>query len=647
MDYKDFDASVAKQARKEKQAPDDPGFWFKETEPDKRAQALVAAAAVLKESSKYREQANLRHARMYGNFDVTSFDSRAYHRSASSPLNKMSLNVVASCIDTLASKIAKTKPMPSFLTEGGSYPQQRAAKHLDKFTLGLFNETRVHQFGAKVAFDSLIFDQGCLKIYLEDGRVCVDRVFPGELFVDDMDGVYQKPRQMLQRKLIDKEVLLARYGEDGKVREAISRAMPPANAYEEGFGDCVEVWEAWHLASGKKAKDGLHCIAIDGCELFCEQWKLKTFPFAFLRFSDRVLGFWGQGLAERLAGIQIEINRLLRSVSEQLRRRGRGRMYAPLNSINPKHITNSGPDIVFYKGSVPPTQDNTGVVAREEFEQLDRLYQKAFQEAGISELSAGAKKPSGLDAAVALREFNDIETERFSMFGKAWEQLFMDFTEIALEMLEQEGLSGYKVRAPNRHSYDELTFGDLKYEDDKFIIQMYPVSSLPNTPSAKYQRVKEMLADGFIDMTTAKRLMDFPDIDAENNLSAAASDDVDATISAIIDETPPRYIAPTEVTDLTLLAERSTAAFLRAKHQKEMEPERLQMLETLMDAAKDMLLLSMQPSPGMAPMEGEAAPAPGAPPPQQQNIAGITGGIDVNVNPNGATAPTVPPLIGA
>lgn len=651
MSYTDYEQTLGKKGRANTKSPDDPGYWFKETDELKRAQALIAAATVLKEASTQREQANLRHVRMYGNFDLYSFDARKYQHSVNSPLNKMSLNVVAACVDTLAAKIAKTRPLPSFLTEGGSYPQQRAAKRSNKFALGLFNETDVHRKGSECFYDSLICDIGALKLYVdpETNRLCVDRVFPGELFVDATDGIYRKPRQIMQRKLIDREVLLSQYGEDNTKREAILKAMPPADAYEEGFGDCIEVWEAWHLSSGKKAKDGKHCIAIDGCELLCEPWKLKSFPFVFIRFSNRVLGFWGQGLTERLTGIQIEINRLLRSISEQLRRRGKGRLYAPLHSINPSHITNSGPDIVFYKGAVPPTQDNTNVVAREEFEQLDRLYQKAFQEAGISELSAGSKKPSGLDAAVALREFNDIETERFSMVGKAWEQFFMDFTELAFEMLQHEGLGAYKVRAPNRRSFDELTFSDLEYAEDKFIIQMYPVSSLPHTTSAKYQRVKEMMADGFVDMMTAKRLMDFPDIDAEDNLAAAASDDVDATLSAIIDESPPRYIPPTEVTDLTLMAERSTAAFLRMKHQDEVEEERLLMLMNLMDATKNLLQKSMAPPPG-APMPGAEvdggppAASPGMMPPG--NVAGFTGGLNVNVQSGADAAPAVPPLIG-
>lgn len=646
MDYTDFEKNTAERARKQDRSAEDPGFWFNETDPDNRAQALIDAANVLKESSTYRQQSNLRHARLYGNYDLTSFDARSYGRSASAPQNKISLNVVASCIDTLSAKIAKTRPMPSFLTENGSYPQQRAAKRLDKFSMGLFNETQVHQVGVEAFMDGLKFDVGAMKLSFKDKRICVERVFPGELFVDDTDGMYRKPRQIMHRKLVDRAVLLAEYGDNPKATEAINAALPPANAYEEGFGDCIEVWEAWHLASGKKTRDGMHCIAIADCELYCEEWKLPCFPFVFFRFSNRVLGFWGQGLAERLSGIQIEINRLLRSISEQLRRRGRGRLFAAVGSINPNHITNAGPDIVFFKGPQAPIQDNVNVVAREEFEQLDRLYQKAFQEAGISELSASAKKPSGLDAAVALREYNDIETERFSLVGKAWEQMFMDFTETALLMLKHEGLGGYSVRAPNRRVYEEISFGDLEFEANKFIIQMYPVSSLPHSTSAKYQRVKEMMADGFVNKMTAMRLMDFPDIDAENNLAAAAADDVDATISAIIDETPPRFIPPTEVTDLTLLAERSTAAFLRARHMKDMDKERLDMLMELMDASKNMLMASMTP----VPPPGAAAPMPGDPAQggmPQQNITGFTGGIDVNLNQGGGqSAPSVPPLIG-
>ena len=217
------------------------------------------------------------------------------------------------------------------------------------------------------------------------------------------------------------------------------------------LSNMVEVWEAWHLPSSKTAGDGWHSIVVGDVELVGEPWTHDFFPFVFLRFSNRVLGFWGQGVAERLSGIQVEMNRLIRSVSEQLRRKGRGRIYAPYGSkIVPAQLTNGVADIVTYSGGVPPTIDNSNAVAPEEFNQIERLWRFAFQVIGISELSAAAKKPSGLDAAVALREFNDIESERFADLQGRWDQLFLDLAEICIELVSANGGRGYKQKLPNK-----------------------------------------------------------------------------------------------------------------------------------------------------------------------------------------------------
>lgn len=633
----------------------EPGYWWLETNSDDRANRICTAAELLTQNAEDRQQANLRHARLYGNFDSVGLGIRNYTQSASIPQNKISLNVVAACVDTLQAKIAKNKPRPSFLTDGGAFKEQTQAKALDKFTRGWFYESKIYLEGAKVFRDGCIFDVGALHIYrdFDSGRVCVERVLPDELFVDDAEAVYGKPRQMFRRKFVSRDQVEAfAYGKDGKcdkeMLERIREAKPPQDAEQRGFGDVLEVWEAWHVPSKKGAGDGIHVIAIKGCELYSEEWTKEYFPFAFFKFSERTMGFWGQGLAERLSGIQLEINRLLRSVSEQLRRKGRGRIFAKIGSkVNPAHITNGIADLVFYTGDTPPVVDNANAVAAEEFMQLDRLYQRAFQEAGISELSAGAKKPSGLDAAVALREFNDIESERFIMVGKAYEQFYMDAAQIALDMIA-DSPGDYKVKLIGKHRTETLNWKDVDLDRDRYVMQMFPVSSLPQTPAYRYQRVKEMMADGFIDKATADRLLDLPDIEHENNLRTASLDDVDATIADILERPEPRLRPAEELQNLGLLLERATAAYLRVRH-TDIEPERINLLITLIDQAKD-LSLPPEPISPEAPLPGEPGPAgmggmpvgPGGAP-----IA-VNPTINMDVDPNFAppVAPTAPPIVG-
>lgn len=627
--------------------------WWQEKDPEERAHGVIDMAKGLEDAASQRLQANLRHARLYENVELDGLTGTDYAqalvRQALYGAGIMRLNVVAACIDTLMAKIAKNKPRPNFLTSGGSWKMQRKARSLDKFMRGLFYETRVHDKAKDVFLDAETFGTGLLHVYdADDKRLDCERVIPSEIFVDDTDAMYGAPRTMFRKKRIQREVLVSMFP---KHADAILTAAESEDASDstakEARTPSIDVWEAWHLPSKKDAGDGLHCITIDGTELFCEEWKLDCFPFVRLPFKKRTLGFWGKGVAESLVGIQVELNRLVLSISEQLRRKGKGRIFLQLGSkVNPNQLTNGIGDIVYYTGS-PPVVDNSNVVSPEEFMQVDRLYQKAFQEVGISELSAAAKKPSGLDAAVALREFSDIESERFALVHQAWETFFLDYAALCLKLIsKQYGWEGYKIQMPSKRYTITVDWKDIDLDEDSYVMQMFPTSSLPQTPAARYAKVKEMRQDGFISDAVAKRLLEFPDIEAEMNLGNAAIDDADAVISAILDEEEPELLPIEPYQDLELIIERATAAYLFARHFPDIEKERLDLLRQLIDNAAALLAPPAPPAgapmPG-APMDPAAMGAPpmagpGAPMPTMANVG------NVNIDAAPPVAPAVPPV---
>ena len=624
-----------------------PGFWWQEQDATARAGRVSATGMELKNQQMSRKQMNLHHARLYGNYDIRSFDAATYNQNLVLMYDeKIALNVVAACTDTLTSKIAKSKPKPSFQTNGASWAMQQKARNLDKFMRGVFYETKAYSIAPKCFQAACIFGTGAIKVFIDSDskRLKLEHTFIDEIYVDDVDGKYGAPRQLLQRKLVQKDVLLATLGKD-LTEEQCHRIMGAGTPGEAStsmkpLSNVVEVWEAWHLPSSSESKDGWHSIVVADVELVGEKWEHDFFPFVFLRFSNRVLGFWGQGVAERLSGIQVELNRLIRSVSEQLRRKGRGRIMVPIGTkIVPEQLTNGVADIVRYSGGVAPVVDNNNAVAPEEFMQIERLRQFAFQEIGMSELSVAAKKPSGLDAAVAMREFNDIESERFADLQNRWDQMFLDLAEICIAMVAAQGGRGYKQRLPNKRFIVELDWADIGLERDDFIMQMFPASSLPTTPAARYQRVKEMMQDGFIDKAVAQRLLDFPDIEAEENLGNAAIDDVDCVIGYILDAETPKLLLPDEFQNLDLLVQRGTAALLYAKHHGADE-ERLDMLRELITAAGRAKVSMMPPPPPAPGPDMGAAPPAGGPP--------MPGGPMVpNVDINMPVQPAVPPLVAS
>ncbi len=643
MDYRSAQYLKEKPEKRGRVGYVQPRWW--EVPEDEMAQAVCDVGTALDENSGDRFASFVRHARLYENCELDSLAGKDYAtaivRQIITGYGLMTFNVAAACVDTLAAKIAKNRPRPNFLTSGGSWDKQMKARRLDKFMRGLFYETRVYQKGQHVFVDGCEFGTGFMHVFeAEDGRLDCERVLPSEIFVDDLDGQYGCPRQLLRRKYVPRDILVALFPKKAEeIMEAGKKVeSSDLTAAPEVVENTVEVWEAWHLPSGNKAKDGKHVIAIDNCILMCEPWKIQKFPFVMFRYKRRTTGFWGKGVVESVAGIQIELNRLVRSISDQLRRKGRGRTFVAMGSkVNPAHLTNGVGDIIYYTGQ-PPTVDNNNAVAPEEFMQIDRLYQRAFQEIGVSELSAAAKKPSGLDAAVALREYNDIESERFALVHQAWEQFFLDYAELCLDLIKtQYGWGGYEIKLPNKQHMILVDWKDIDLDRDSYVMQMFPTSSLPQTPAARYAKVKEMMQDGFIDKPVAQRLLEFPDLEAESNLGNAIIDDADATISAILDAPEPELRPLEPYQNLDLIIQRANAAYLYARHNGCPE-ERLSLLRNLIDNATAQKAAVMAPPAPPAAPPAPAAAGGAAMPPMVQG--------DLTVNAAPSVQPAVPPVLG-
>lgn len=630
--------------------------WW-EMDKDDMASGVVDTGEAILSNSGERHAALVRFARLYENCDFEGLSGRDFSASVMRQLmtgaGMMSLNVGASCVDTLKAKVTKNRPKPTFLTSGASWKKQIQARNLEKWCRGYFYETKVYQKAPQVAVDSYEFGTGFLQVFPKgkDSKLDCERVLPNEILVDDLDGQYASPQQMIRLKWVNRDVLKRMFPEHMEAIDSAGRGeqLDTVNANSEVIEDTIKVYEAWHLPSSPGAKDGKRAIVIDGAVLLCEEWKIDKFPFVVIRFKKRTTGFWGKGVIETVQPIQVELNRVVRSISRQMHRKGKGRTWIQVGSkVVASHLTNNdGGDIGMYVGT-PPVIENGNAIAQEEFNYVLQLRQQAFQEVGISELSAAAKKPSGLDAAVALREYSDIESERFAPSHQDWEQFFLDFAELSVDLItKQYGWKGYKVLVPGRRDLLEVDWADVDLQRDDYVMQMFPTSSLPQQPSARYQKVKEMMQDGFIDKPVAQRLLEFPDIEAESNLGNAMIDDVDATISAILDNDKPELMPLEPYQNLDLIIQRGTASYLYARHRGCPE-DRLSLLRNLIDnaTAQKAALMAPPPMPGMGTPGAMPPGAPmGAPPAGGPPMAGgpqITNTL--NVPP--PVIPAVPPMIG-
>lgn len=564
-------------------------FYWWEADKGKAHEAVFAFLKKLDQDQEFRSSANYKHMRLYGNYDFYNLKNYQYFKSepSASIQNRVTMNIVQSMVDTVVSKVTKNKPKPMFLTNEGQFSDQRKAQKLNKFIEGQFQTTKMYEKSDISFLDSCIFGTGAMKIFRKGTEICVERVFPDEIIVDDHEAIYGDPRQIHQRKYMHKEVVKKMFPKVNPliIERAMTDTLLPLETTMRTDSDMILIVESWRLPDARGGDNGKHTITIGNHTLLEEPWEKDYFPFVFHRWSLRQLGFWGQGLAEQLTGLQLEINKILRTIQVSMHLVSVPKVFVEMGSkVVSSHLDNKIGGIVEYSGAAPiPGQ--LGTIPKELFDHLDRLYVKAFEIAGVSQLSATAAKPAGLNSGKALRIYNDLETERFMSVMKRYEQVFLDAARIMIDLAKEiaEIEPNYEVKLKGKEFFETIKWKEIDLEDDKYVMSLFPTSALSTTPSARMQDVQELMEAGFIAQDEALKLLDFPDLKAHTGMKIAPGEDIDRTIERFIDKGT--YETPEPYQDLALGIQKMQDAYLLYKTKSTPE-ERLELFRRWIEDAR-------------------------------------------------------------
>ncbi len=452
------------------------------------ANAIFTTVEYLDDQQQSRHELYLSNLRLYSNRAAMSLSGKEFMEGADGG-QRIRLNVVKSAIDTAVAHIATQKPRPLYLTKGGSYENRVRAENLTKFMLGQFKYMSRYPQGLQIFRDGLVFGPGIEKFYADahrNGRICSERVFPDEIVVDEEEAKTGDPRQMFQVKDIPREVLVAQFPKFEKDIAHAPRIREERTVYT-GLSEPATVIEAWHLPSGPKARDGRHVICIGNKVLFDEEWKLESFPFAIFNWSDPILGWSGISVAEELAPIQLEINYIAQKI-QRLMTLATSLVWKEKGSGTGRVINKDWAQYE-YSGK-PPIFQNVSSVSAEYFNHLDRLYQRAFEIVGISQLAAQSQIPAGLESGAAIKVYNDVGTKRFQHVAQRWEQFHLDAAERIYDVAR--GLRGTKVLAQGDHDIEEIDFQQAYLERDKYTLQVYPANLLPEEPAGQVDAIAQL-----------------------------------------------------------------------------------------------------------------------------------------------------------
>lgn len=629
-DFRDMRRNGEK-PRDDRASQDSPQRWWTSKEAD-IADSVIGTVGLLEGAQAERVKQLVVNARLYGNSAVVGGAARARERlvrsSSGGSSGRISFNAIGSIVDTLVSRIGSERPRPYYLTSGGSYRQQRRAKLANRFTEGVFYETKTYGIGRRCARDSFVWGDGLMGVFPRAKKLVHERVLGNELWVDELEAAMGQPRNMYRLKTVDRDVLAAEFGDDKEAVRAIEGAtrITDSRARSGDTSNMVRVIESWHRAAEDQHGElvgGAHSIVLDGgadgssAVLVRDGWDYDFFPFAKLPWCERAVGYWSQGICEQLQADQIELNKELYFIQRSLHLASTVKVFLKAGSkVVKEHISNEVGAIIEHTGDAPvffvPQPAHPML-----FENVNSIIDRMYRRPGASELSATGKKPAGLNSGRALREFDDINSDRHKSYSMQLEDFYLEVARLDAAFAGE--LGGYSVRVPGRGSFDRVDFRDIgKFDEDDFVRQCFPVSSLPRDPAGRLQTIQEYIQAGFLTPRQGRRALDFPDLDTIESLANAQEDLLSKVLDDILDKGTYRPPEPTD--DLSLAKEMVLESIQRYRQYDDAEYEKLDMLRRWNSQVDTLVKRAMAPPPQLTALPGGAQGAPqpqtpqGAPP---------------------------------
>jgi hypothetical protein len=632
---------------------------------------LAGAFRTVREECAWRVDADEYHLGLYCASDKPGVKGNSRRGYEYGPAT-LPYNLCRSAVDTLQTKIAKHRPLPQVLTQRGNWKNQKRAKKMAQFLEGEFYRQRIYEQHAKsIIRDALIFGRGALKVWSEGRRIKVERAHPWELFADEWDARYGSPRNLYHCRSVDKGVLKETYArtESGGWKKSILESIETAGRFDlddhwASNGGCtvdrIDIIEAWHLCDrpeehaqaedleepsdeepdpktgepraqgdqpAKHKCTGRHVVATTSGTLIDEPWEYDYFPYVVLNYNEAVVGVWGHGLVEQLEGYQYEINQSSERLSEMFHLSGVMVAVPDTAKITDQSIRN-GIHILRHAAGGKPEVHQMDLVNEHVRIRPRELTEDGLNDAGLSQMSVQSQKPTGIDSGIGLQTLDDIETERFMVFGRAYEtwnvELGRRFIDCAKQIAAAYG--DHAVSVPMKGGLLSLRWNDVYV--DGVELRAFPTSLLPTQPAARLERLVmlwERQVPGF-DSEAVLRHMDNPDIQGAIDEQLSAKFVVDEMIEKMLEAEEEEgeaaaYVAPTAYQPWQWAAERAQAKLNKAtldgvpEFNAELLRQYIRHCEKMIDddmAKKAAQAAAMNPAPPMGGPVNDMGADPGA-----------------------------------
>lgn len=454
--------------------------------------------------------------------EVVGFYQRGTFSTSDDTTSAIQENVIASCIETLCSKIASQKVRPFFNTVNGTFKEMQIAKQAQIFFDMLYEENNVNEIITDAFRNACVFDKGIVKIS-DDG---ITNRLPWNVFFDPREVTYNQITYVAEKlPKTPGRILELKYGI--KADRNLDYTV-----YE--YYDVMEHIKAVYVQELNK--------------VVTHEYKPNIIPYLEIHYTNPIKGDTSQSVVDQLYGIQTQIDELLAVMKDSIAVNPGMTLLVPRSSnIKTNMLSNRTGQIIQYdpipgQTTSPVTYATNDIISPQFVQLLDKLKNDAYEIVGISQLSATSQKPSGLNSGVALNTMEDIESSRFETQLNSVVRLYVDVAKACLDIFPPE----IDILP------DDLNRANIKWKDivearNNMKIQFSAAESLSKDPSEKLKQLVALSQAGVIPQSHIATLMELPDLQSGYNLANNAFNSVytfidNVLVSGILPDKIPVYL---------------------------------------------------------------------------------------------------------
>lgn len=488
------------------------------------ARAVSDTVKDIERRQTFIHEGNKRHARIYGGYLPSSYVGS----SVRAPFAATKA-VVRKVCDTATAMIIKSRPRPTFVTDGADFKVQQSAEDMDQFMIGAYTVGGLYQVAPRSFHASTVLGTGGWKLVMkgrgEKFRVVYEYVQMDDIIVDEDEcRTSLTPENLYQRTVVRTEQLIKRYasGNDKESVERRNRLMASQNTNDwpsmQLPRDRTVLIEAYHVTEDGENR---RVLLASGVVLEDKVWPFDFFPYEFLWWNLPQSGFYGDGIAYRQFGRQERITYLHKWIQKVLD------TYAtPVAWVDPV----GGPPTLQMSNEIgkvimarrPPTFPNQQIVPPEVYQWLNKLEMDGLEDEGISQYMASNSLQPGIESAPAQRELTYKEGQLFAPVSQRWEDAIAVGTArktVAMYKHHADHHTPPRVKWADRRLMYDIQWPDL--DADAYIIRPEASSLDSLSPSARTQSALELAQTGWVTPIEGRAMVGHPDFKESDELGVA------------------------------------------------------------------------------------------------------------------------------